>query len=90
MAIVTTPTPEGEHAEPTKEQARQGQNIQGMVTVLAVSILLVVIAYAAMLALFGGGEKSDNSPKADIVSESSASVPATPAPSTPLQPVQQQ
>ena len=33
------------------QTARQGQNIKGMVTVLVVSMLLVGVAYAAMLAL---------------------------------------
>jgi hypothetical protein len=33
------------------QTARQGQNIKGMVTVLVVSLLLVGVAYAAMLAL---------------------------------------
>jgi hypothetical protein len=32
------------------EKARQGQNVTGMVTVLGVSIVLVAIAFAAMLA----------------------------------------
>lgn len=33
------------------QTARQGQNVKGMLTVLVVSMLLVGVAYAAMLAL---------------------------------------
>jgi hypothetical protein len=40
----TTPGP-----ELTKTEARQGQNVRGMLTVLVVSILLVAAAYAIML-----------------------------------------
>ena len=40
---------------PTKnipvQQARQGQNVKGMIWVLVISIVLVVAAYAVMLAL---------------------------------------
>lgn len=68
----TTRTPDGVHSEPTQEEARQGQNIKGMVTVLVASLILVVVAYGVMLALFGGGETTDASPGADITSESSA------------------
>lgn len=68
-------TPEGDHAEPTREEARQGQNIHGMVAVLIVSTLLVVAAYGVLLAVFGGGEaRSDRSPAADLTTESSATV----------------
>jgi hypothetical protein len=80
MAI-TTRTPEGTHAEPTKEQARQGQNIKGMVTVLVVSLLLVAAAYGVMLALLGGGEvASDPSPAADKIGETGAVVQPLEAP----------
>jgi hypothetical protein len=33
-----------------REDARQGQNIRGMITVLVVGVVLVAIAYAIMLA----------------------------------------
>ena len=43
------PQPPG--AKTTGQRARQGQNIKGMLAVLVVGVLLVVIAYAVMLAL---------------------------------------
>jgi hypothetical protein len=77
-------TPQGAHVEPTKEEARQGQNIKGMMTVLVVSTLLVVAAYGVLLALFGGAETStDRSPAADITTESTSQpVPALATPET--------
>lgn len=71
-------TPEGAHVEPTKEEARQGQNIKGMVSVLVISLLLVGAAYGVLLAFFSGGETTiDRSPAADIVSETNSAAPAT-------------
>lgn len=34
-----------------REEARQGQNIRGMITVLVVGVVLVAVAYAIMLAI---------------------------------------
>jgi len=51
MAIVKQ-TPDGDAAaKVTAPEARQGQNVKGMLAVLGIGILLVVIAYAVMLAL---------------------------------------
>jgi hypothetical protein len=58
------------HAAPNREQARQGQNIRGMLGVLVIGIVAVAIAFAVMVGLSGGAEQSDPSPQADIVTES--------------------
>lgn len=80
MAITTTPTPEGAHVEPTREEARQGQNIKGMLTVLLVSLFLVIAAYGAMLALFGGSDKADDAQRAAAAGTAATSQPADGAP----------
>jgi hypothetical protein len=46
--VVSETTP---GAKLRQDKARQGQNVSGMVTVLAVSLVLVAIAFAAMLVL---------------------------------------
>lgn len=50
-----------------REEARQGQNIKGMMFVLGVGIALLVLAYAVMLALEAtpvtpGGEEQNAAP----------------------------
>lgn len=78
--VTDVKTPQGEHVEPTKEEARQGQNIKGMVSVLVISLLLVGAAYGVLLAFFGGGETTaDRSPAADITTETGSAAPAVPA-----------
>ena len=48
------------------EKARQGQNIQGMVTVLVASLVLVGIAYAVMLALSVQPDRKEAPPPSDV------------------------
>jgi hypothetical protein len=43
---------QGEHVEETPTEARQGQNIKGMTTVLRVSIGLAVLALAVVLLFY--------------------------------------
>jgi len=69
------------HARPNREQARQGQNVKGMIWVLVIGIVAVVSIFAAMVAMSGGGEQTDSSPGADITSESNPTI--TPPPSAP-------
>lgn len=42
----------GEHVEETPTEARQGQNIKGMTTVLRLSIGLAVVALAVVLLFY--------------------------------------
>lgn len=43
--------PQPPSATVTKTEARQGQNVRGMLTVLVVSLLLIAALYGVMLAL---------------------------------------
>ena len=43
--------PRGPSKHPTPEQGRQGQNIKGMTTVLAVSVALVVLGFVVVFVL---------------------------------------
>jgi len=64
-------TPPGDSAAKVSGQrARQGQNIRGMVGVLAIGIALVVLAYMIMLALSSQPVTGDNRPIAEPASPS--------------------
>lgn len=76
MAI-TVPTSEGAHVEPTREEARQGQNIKGMLTVLLVSLFLVIAAYGVILALFGGSDIAVKAQQDAAARAAATSQPAT-------------
>lgn len=66
------------HARPSREQARQGQNVKGMIWVLVIGIIAVVSIFAAMVSMTSGAEQTDASPAADVTSESSPTI-VTPA-----------
>lgn len=71
--------PGDSNAKLSAQRARQGQNIKGMVWVLVVSVALVVVAYAVMLAL--------RAEPSSVVNESANNAASAPAqgqfPSTP-------
>ena len=69
------------HAQPNPQQARQGQNVKGMIWVLVIGIVDVVGIFAAIVAISGGGEQTDSSPAVDITSESNPTI--NPGPSAP-------
>ncbi len=81
MAVTPRP-PEGMSDNrvraPRAQDARQGRNVTGMVSVLVVSLVLILIAYAVFIALFGG--QPDPSPAADISTEPNAVISPGPAP----------
>lgn len=52
------PPAQGPSKRPTKEQARQGQNIRGILTVMLVSIGLVIVGFVAVAALTPKPESS--------------------------------
>lgn len=44
------------HAQPTREQARQGQNVKGMIWVLVIGVVVVASIFAAMVSMTGGSD----------------------------------
>ena len=70
---------------PRAQDARQGRNVSGMVSVLVISLVLILLAYGVFIAFFSG--QTDPSPAADIASEPNAIVSPGPAP-PPSQPPQ--
>ena len=65
------------HGAPLSAQnARQGQNITGMATVLIASLLLVMIAYLVMLAIANRPSEVVNAGKGSPPAATSASPPA--------------
>lgn len=78
------PQPPG--AKTTGQRARQGQNIKGMLAVLVVGILLVVVAYAIMLALSSEPAAVTDASRNDAALEATTQAPpggTTGQPSTP-------
>lgn len=72
--------PDDMQRSPPAQDARQGRNVSGMVTVLVISLVLILAAYGVFLALFGG--QPDPSPGVDISTEPNAVVePGPPPPS---------
>lgn len=69
------------HAQPNREQARQGQNVKGMIWVLVIGIVAVGAIFAAMVSMSSGGEQTDSSPAVDTASESNPTI--NPGPSAP-------
>lgn len=47
--------PRGPSQRPTAEQGRQGQNVRGMTTVLAVSVIAVIIGFVVVFVLSSPG-----------------------------------
>lgn len=66
-------------AKVSAPEARQGQNIKGMVAVLAIGIALVVIAYALMLALSVEPVTPGGVPAADAPASSSPETAQSPS-----------
>ena len=64
------------------QQARQGQNVKGMIWVLVISIVLVVAAYAVMLALQAEPVTPGNRAVEDIAPTPGPSGPAPVMPET--------
>lgn len=69
------------HAQPNREQARQGQSIKGMIWVLVIGIVAVAAIFAAIVAMSTGAEQTDSSPAVDVTGESSPTI--DPGPSAP-------
>ena len=69
------------HARPTREQARQGQNVKGMIWVLVIGTVAAAAVFAAIVSMSGGAEQTDASPAVDVSSESSPAI--NPGPSAP-------
>lgn len=70
---------------PRAQDARQGRNVSGMVSVLVISLVLILLAYGVFIAFFSG--QTDPSPATDIAGEPNAIVSPGPAP-PPSQPPQ--
>ena len=58
------------------QDARQGRNVKGMIYVLAISIALVVGAYAVMLALQAEPVTVDNRAVEDVAPAANSAAPA--------------
>lgn len=64
------------------QEARQGQNVKGMIWVLVISIVLIVSAYAVMLALQAQPVTPDNRAVGDVAPTPGPSGPAPVMPET--------
>jgi hypothetical protein len=53
------PPPTGPSKQPDATQARQGQNIIGMVRVLVISVLIVSALFAVFVAMSGGSDANE-------------------------------
>lgn len=58
------------HAQPNREEARQGQNVKGMIWVLVIGIVAAVSVFAAMIAMTGGADMSETVSGPNVVVES--------------------
>lgn len=67
---------------PDAQDARQGRNVRGMVSVLVISLVLLLAAYGVFLALFGGGDE-DGVPMTDIPNTANEVISAPPPPAAP-------
>ncbi len=72
---------------PDAQDARQGRNVRGMVSVLVISLILILAAYGVFVAMFGGGEE-DGRALTDTPNTANEIIaaPPPPEPATPSQP----